>query len=67
MARRISAYNDKMHWCSYCGRDHSKVAFLLAGPAVFICEYCVFECAEIIIESTFAETKKLKCKTKGGK
>ena len=36
--------------CSFCGKDSTQVAKLLAGPGVFICDECVGICNEILIE-----------------
>jgi hypothetical protein len=30
--------------CSFCGKSHKKVAKLIAGPSVFICDECVALC-----------------------
>lgn len=30
--------------CSFCGRDHTQVAKLVAGPGVFICDRCISLC-----------------------
>ncbi len=34
--------------CSFCGRDESQVAKLVAGPKVFICDLCTAAAARII-------------------
>jgi hypothetical protein len=36
--------------CSFCGKSQEEVHRLIAGPAVFICNYCVTLCNEIIAE-----------------
>jgi ATP-dependent protease Clp ATPase subunit len=33
-------------YCSFCGKDRSEVAYLIAGPCVFICDECVELCRE---------------------
>lgn len=37
--------------CSFCGKDESKVAKLVAGPRVFICDVCTAAAARIISDS----------------
>jgi len=34
--------------CSFCGKSHSEVKKLIAGPGVYICNECVSVCATII-------------------
>lgn len=34
--------------CSFCGKSHSEVKKLIAGPGVYICDECVDLCAGII-------------------
>lgn len=49
-------------YCSFCGKEKSEVAYLVAGPTVFICNECVVLCAEIgttmLVENAVAETVK---------
>ena len=33
--------------CSFCGAERRKVAKLITGPRVFICDACVREAAEV--------------------
>jgi hypothetical protein len=35
-------------YCSFCGKSQHKVAKLIAGPSVFICNECVAICNEIL-------------------
>lgn len=45
--------NEKRPTCSFCGRDESKVAFLIpSASGVCICDECVNTCSEIIEEYT---------------
>ena len=37
--------------CSFCGRDETQVAKLVAGPQVYICDVCV-AAARRIMESS---------------
>jgi ATP-dependent protease Clp ATPase subunit len=34
--------------CSFCGRDESQVAKLVAGPRVYICDRCAYETVRIM-------------------
>ena len=53
--------NKKLHSCSFCGRDETKVAFLIpALNGTCICDECVSACQQIIDEYTEAEPKKEK-------
>ncbi len=43
--------------CSFCGKGHSEVKKLIAGPTVYICNECVELCNEIIADSLLEEIK----------
>lgn len=43
--------------CSFCGKGHSEVKKLIAGPNVYICNECVELCNEIIADSLYEEIK----------
>ncbi len=34
--------------CTFCGKSQKEVKFLVAGPAVYICDECIGLCVEII-------------------
>lgn len=34
-------------YCSFCGKRHDEVGYLVSGPTVFICNECVELCREI--------------------
>jgi len=34
--------------CSFCGKSHSEVRKLIAGPGVYICDECITVCSSII-------------------
>jgi ATP-dependent Clp protease ATP-binding subunit ClpX len=51
--------NDKLLYCSFCGKSQHEVRKLIAGPSVFICDECIDLCNDIIKEETQAD--------KGGK
>ena len=40
--------NNEVIRCSFCGRDSSEVNNLIAGPDVFICDYCIQSSVEIL-------------------
>ena len=54
MAKTISELR-----CSFCGKLHTEVAKLVAGPGVYICDGCVNLCIDVIAESTHAEPPSL--------
>ena len=34
--------------CSFCGKSHSEVKKLIAGPGVYICNECIEVCPNIL-------------------
>ncbi|TAG80657.1 MAG: ATP-dependent Clp protease ATP-binding subunit ClpX [Burkholderiales bacterium] len=42
--------NDKLLYCSFCGKSQHEVRKLIAGPSVFICDECIDLCNDIIKE-----------------
>jgi ATP-dependent Clp protease ATP-binding subunit ClpX len=42
--------NEKLLYCSFCGKSQNEVQRLIAGPQVFICNECVELCNDIIRE-----------------
>jgi ATP-dependent Clp protease ATP-binding subunit ClpX len=42
--------DDKLLYCSFCGKSQHEVRKLIAGPSVFICDECVDLCIDIIRE-----------------
>ena len=42
--------DDKLLYCSFCGKSQHEVKKLIAGPAVFVCVECVDLCNDIIRE-----------------
>ncbi len=55
--------DDKLLYCSFCGKSQQDVKKLIAGPSVFICDECVELCNDIIREELLdqepSENKKL--------
>jgi ATP-dependent Clp protease ATP-binding subunit ClpX len=47
--------DEKMMYCSFCGKSQHEVHKLIAGPSVYICDECVDLCNDIIREE--ANTK----------
>ena len=52
---------DKLLYCSFCGKSQHDVRKLIAGPSVFVCDECVELCNEIIREE--AEDKDAQAAT----
>ncbi|MBK1791135.1 ATP-dependent Clp protease ATP-binding subunit ClpX [Persicirhabdus sediminis] len=42
------ARNNNLTMCSFCGKSHSEVKKLIAGPAVYICNECIDVCYSIM-------------------
>ena len=42
--------DNKLLYCSFCGKSQNEVRKLIAGPSVFICDECVDLCTDIIQE-----------------
>ncbi len=61
----ISTTDEKLLFCSFCGKNQNEVKKLIAGPSVYICDECVSLCNDIIKEdleskeTENSETKKL--------
>jgi ATP-dependent Clp protease ATP-binding subunit ClpX len=45
-----SNHDDRLLYCSFCGKSQHEVRKLIAGPSVFICDECVELCNDIIRE-----------------
>ncbi len=45
---RNSKDDDKLLYCSFCGKSQQEVRKLIAGPSVYICDECVDLCNDII-------------------
>jgi len=39
---------EKLLYCSFCGKSQHEVKKLIAGPSVFICDECIALCNDII-------------------
>jgi len=47
-----TGHDDRLLYCSFCGKSQHEVRKLIAGPSVFICEECVGLCNDIIRDDT---------------
>ncbi|WP_101946845.1 ClpX C4-type zinc finger protein [Mycobacterium sp. 3519A] len=45
--------------CNFCGKPHTEVGKLVAGPGVYICDECVNLCVDVIANATHAEPPAL--------
>lgn len=55
------ASSTKLTMCSFCGKSHSEVIKLVAGPGVYICDECIHVCKGILD----AELKEDKAEARG--
>jgi ATP-dependent Clp protease ATP-binding subunit ClpX len=55
--------DDKLLYCSFCGKSQHEVKKLIAGPSVFVCDECVDLCNDIIREE-LQDTKTVESETK---
>jgi len=49
--------------CSFCGKYHSEVAKLIAGPDCYICNECVLICSDLLVKEFGEDLKSLRDKT----
>lgn len=57
MSRSSKGSDDKILYCSFCGKNQNEVKKLIAGPSVFVCDECIELCNDIIKEETQEVTK----------
>jgi ATP-dependent Clp protease ATP-binding subunit ClpX len=50
-----SGGDNKLLYCSFCGKSQHEVRKLIAGPSVFICDECIDLCNDIIRDETATE------------
>ena len=47
-----------VRYCAFCGRNEDQVNFLIPSPSgVYICDFCVEACADLIFENTETATE----------
>ncbi|MDD1612536.1 MAG: ATP-dependent Clp protease ATP-binding subunit ClpX [Methylococcaceae bacterium] len=51
---------DKLLYCSFCGKSQHEVRKLIAGPSVYVCDECVELCNDIIKDELQEETSSFK-------
>ena len=56
MADKKGSSNEKVLYCSFCGKSQHEVKKLIAGPSVFICDECIELCNDIIRDEVPAES-----------
>ncbi|VCU71983.1 ATP-dependent Clp protease ATP-binding subunit ClpX [Pigmentiphaga humi] len=49
--------NEKLLYCSFCGKSQHEVRKLIAGPSVFICDECIDLCNDIIRDEVATDVK----------
>jgi ATP-dependent Clp protease ATP-binding subunit ClpX len=52
MAKSGKGGNDRVLYCSFCGKSQNEVKKLIAGPSVFVCDECIELCNDIIREES---------------
>ncbi|MDF1646367.1 MAG: ATP-dependent Clp protease ATP-binding subunit ClpX [Legionellaceae bacterium] len=50
MSKSEGGEEDKVLYCSFCGKSQHEVKKLIAGPSVFVCDECVDLCNDIMRE-----------------
>lgn len=57
MTDTTNSEDEKLLYCTFCGKSQHEVRKLIAGPSVFICDECVDLCNDIIREETAAKVE----------
>ncbi len=50
---------DKLLYCSFCGKSQNEVRKLIAGPSVYVCDECVELCNDIIRDELAEDEKSV--------
>ena len=50
MSDTTGTKEEKLLFCSFCGKNQNEVRKLIAGPSVYICNECIDLCNDIIQE-----------------
>ena len=48
MTEKTGNNEEKLLFCSFCGKNQNEVRKLIAGPSVYICNECIDLCNDII-------------------
>ncbi|XBC38618.1 MAG: ATP-dependent Clp protease ATP-binding subunit ClpX [Buchnera aphidicola (Melaphis rhois)] len=56
MTDNIQENNNKLLYCSFCGKNQKEVKKLIAGQSVYICDECIKLCNNIICEEIEKKT-----------
>lgn len=60
MANKTNSNDQKLRHCSFCGRNEHQANFLIPSPTgVYICDYCVEACNELISETLPEPSSKI--------
>ena len=59
---RTKNREEKLLYCSFCGKSQHEVRKLIAGPSVFICDECVDLCNDIIREEIHESSEDIDSK-----
>jgi|GEM_PF-2938420 len=46
--------------CNFCGKSDKQVKYIIAGPAVYICNECVILCVSVLFDRLYEEIEILK-------
>ena len=57
MSDQDNKEEDKLLYCSFCGKNQNEVRKLIAGPSVYICNECIDLCNDIIKEEISEATE----------
>ena len=57
MSDKDNKEEDKLLYCSFCGKNQNEVRKLIAGPSVYICNECIDLCNDIIKEEISEATE----------
>ena len=52
------ARSNSITLCSFCGKSHSEVRKLIAGPGVYICDSCVLLCKSVLDKELNSDAKR---------
>ncbi len=52
------ARSNSITLCSFCGKSHSEVRKLIAGPGVYICDSCVLLCKSVLDKELNTDPKR---------